>query len=367
MSKKAYTHMKQEEVNLAKRWKKEGKNPHEIAGLLARDPKTIREHLCSTKKKIGRTMSMKVGRPRMTESEYRKCEAALVALQKKSKGLEEVTAAMVKKKAKSKYCKKVIREAFAKRGKPFRKLREKPLLTEDDVKKRRAFAKKYCKKSARAWVNSPHAIIDNKKFNLYLDVKARCYAARRTVRGAYRTGGQAVESHLVKPKKTLKYPVSGVGVTAAIIKGKVRFWRVVQGRWNATQAVKMYGELYKALKQAYPRQKKILLLEDNDPSGYKSSSAVNKKAELGIDVLELPPRSPDLNALDYSIWAAISKVLREQEAKFPESKKETKEACLKRLRAAALGLPKAEVTKAVMGMRRRCRAIKDAKGYLIEG
>ena len=51
----AYTHMKQDEVNLAKRWKIEGKGLHDIAELLERDPKTIRKHMCSTQKKIAAT------------------------------------------------------------------------------------------------------------------------------------------------------------------------------------------------------------------------------------------------------------------------------------------------------------------------
>ena len=63
----------------------------------------------------------------------------------------------------------------------------------------------------------------------------------------------------------------------------------------------------------------------------------------------------------------INRELREQEAKFPQNKKETKAAFLKRLQATALGLKKSEVTAAVKSMRRRCRAIKDAEGYFVEG
>ena len=58
--------------------------------------------------------------------------------------------------------------------------------------------------------------------------------------------------------------------------------------------------------------------------------------------------------------------MRAQEKKFSASMKESKEEFLKRLRRTALRLPTALVTKAVMSMRRRCRAIKVAKGYLID-
>ena len=350
---------------MAKRWLKDGCSPNEIAGRLGRDPKTIRKHTCN-KTRPG-TMVMKVGRPPMTEAEYKKCEVALETLQKKMQGDKEATVAMVIKRAGAKFCEKVVRKAFAAHGKPFRKLREKPLLTPGDVKLRRKFTSVNGGRRGKTWVRRPLAIIDNKKFPMYLDLQARRYAARRKVRGAYRTGGQAVESHLVKPKATLKYPAKGVMVTGGIIKGRVRFWHVTEGRWNATKACNMYEALAKAIKKVYPTASTLEVLEDNDPAGYKATAAVAKKEALGIEVMELPPRSPDLNTLDYSIWAEISKRLRQQEAQFPTNKRESKEAFLKRLRKTALGLPEAFVTKAVMSMSRRCQDIKKAKGFLIDG
>ena len=177
---------------------------------------------------------------------------------------------------------------------------------------------------------------------------------------------------MVKPKATLKYPAAGVIVTAAVIKGRVRFFHVVEGRWNGAAAAKMYAELAKAMRRAFPEhaakpRAKWLVMEDNDPTGYKSSAAEGKKTELSINVLRLPPRSPDLNVLDYYVWSAINKRLREQEAKFPANKKESKEAYLKRLRATDLGLPPSEVKDAMRSMRRRLRQIVDTGGYLIDG
>ena len=103
-----------------------------------------------------------------------------------------------------------------------------------------------------------------------------------------------MESHLVKPKGVLKFPAESVMVTAAVIKGRVRFFHVVQGRWNAVAAVEMYTKLRAAMRRAYPEhaakpRSKWLVLEDNDPAGYKSRAAIAKKKEVGIDVLELPP------------------------------------------------------------------------------
>ena len=58
---------------------------------------------------------------------------------------------------------------------------------------------------------------------------------------------------------------------------------------------------------------------------------------------DLLRRSPDLNVLDYSLWHAINERMREEEKQFPANRKETKEHHLERLRATALGLPRAVV------------------------
>ena len=54
-----------------------------------------------------------------------------------------------------------------------------------------------------------------------------------------------------------------------------------------------------------------------------------------------------------------------QERSFRKKKTETKEQYMARLKKTALGLPKAQVEKAVMDMRRRVRAIYDEDGGLI--
>ena len=134
--------------------------------------------------------------------------------------------------------------------------------------------------------------------------------------------------------------------------------------------------MLKSLEKAYPTHAKMVrdkkrhrqwsVLEDNDPTGYKSSAGKDAKKKVGIDVFELPPRSPDLNVLDYSLWAEISRRLRKQERKFPCNKVESKSDFIKRLRKTAMGLPKSVVRKAVEDMQRRCKKIEEAKGGLFD-
>ena len=54
-----------------------------------------------------------------------------------------------------------------------------------------------------------------------------------------------------------------------------------------------------------PEKTKPLLLEDNGPTGYKSTKARLAKEELGFKVLSLPRYSPNGNPLDFFLWADI--------------------------------------------------------------
>eukprot|EP00973_Karenia_brevis_P066043 9179254-Karenia_brevis.AAC.1 len=138
-------------------------------------------------------------------------------------------------------------------------------------------------------------------------------------------------------------------------------WHYIEGRWDAKKAAAMYrGPLQYAMSKAFPDHAakpcaKWQVMEDNDPAGYKSTAAVEAKAELGIKVKELPCRSPDLNVLDYSLWKEVTKCMRKQERSFPKSRKETADEFKKRLRTTALSLPTAVVKKAVKSMERRLK------------
>ena len=120
-------------------------------------------------------------------------------------------------------------------------------------------------------MRSPHAIIDNKHYQLFVDQAGREYAARRTVRGAYHHAKDAVKSYLVQPKRTLKFPANGIMITAAVIKGRVRMWHQAPGEWKAIASAMYRGPLLKALRRAYPeiaarRFPKWIVLEDNGPT-----------------------------------------------------------------------------------------------------
>jgi hypothetical protein len=214
-------------------------------------------------------------------------------------------------------------------------------------------------------------IIDNKKFAVYLNGYARDFAARRKARGVYRDRKQRLSKGYTKPPSGFTSYQSGkaINIAAGVSGDRITMWHEVSGSWSGAAAVEMYTEsLLPALKKARPekasaRKPVWTIMEDNDPSGYKSGMAVKCKGKLGIQVVTMPKRSPDLNVLDYRIWAEVNRRMRKTERAWPASKKESRVEYKARLKRTAMALPKEYIRKAVQDMKRRCDAVVEAKGW----
>ena len=214
-----------------------------------------------------------------------------------------------------------------------------------------------------------HMVIDIKHFCVLPHGDARKHAAQETTRGTYRKKGQGLNKGHTKPITKTKFNpgAAGVKVLAGVGNGKVLLWEYLDGPWGGDAAAKAYnGPVKKALQVAYPGRKSFTVLEDNDPSGFKSRLGIAAKADIGIKTFEIPRRSPCLNVLDYHVWAEVSKRMREQEKKFPASKRESRVAFLNRLRRTALRLTTEQVSNAVGDMKRRCARLLAAGGGHIE-
>ena len=365
---KGYKHMTKAEIEAVRNLHRNGMGFDQIRDATGRSKDTLSRHIF--KKNIAKKAK---GRPRIvTAGVYIRLEKALAALQKKAGGLSEVTVTMVKARARATASDKAVLKAFHARGVYFRKLRERPILTEADVAERLAWAKRHVRRTEKQWVSRPHAVIDNKHFQLYTNKTGREHAARRGVRGAFRKKGDPPHSWLVRPKASLKFPAKGVTVAAAVVNGRVRMWEYIEGSWNGAKAAAMYrGPLIKALKKGFPdeaskRRPAWVILEDNDPTGYKSSKGVAAKRSDRIHPDSLPRRSPDLNVLDYSLWHEIKQRMREEEKSFAKGKKESPDEYKARLRRIALAVPRAVVEKAMGDMRRRAQAVVQAGGALFK-
>ena len=355
--------LQRREVTIIRRMKKVLKMPvTQIAIAVERHKSSIYKALDPAWRETPR------GRPqKLTKKDITNLVKELRAMQRQARARREITLAMLKKQAKCKACSKVTGKALSTRGIRFRRMRSKPILTKDDVKVRYAFAKKWRHKSREWWVKKIFSI-DLKNFPCYVHAQARDVAAMREVRGAYREAGQGLDECFVVVPKHLRYNpgVKSAKVAAGVGGGRVRMWRVLGKKWSGRAAADLYkGPVVEAL-QRMGGKRKFQVLEDNDPTGFKSNAGKRAKREEGIKVFEIPKRSPDLNVCDYALWKMVDKKMLRQERRWPRSKRETRAQYLDRLRAAAQGLSPAAVNAAVGDMQRRCQRLYAKKGGLFE-
>ena len=104
---------------------------------------------------------------------------------------------------------------------------------------------------------------------------------------------------------------------------------------------------------------KFTIVEDGDRKGFQSEKGKAAQAEANITSLTLPPRSPSLVPLDYSLWKQVDEKMV---ARGPRGR-ETKAGFLARLKRCARSLPKATVRAAVRRMRANLDALVAPKGF----
>lgn len=246
----------------------------------------------------------------------------------------------------------------------------RPVLTESDIASRLQFAQQYRHKGPSWWIKGIHLFLDNKTFQIPLTQRARAQAASAMVRGVYRKKGESLLPGCVRASKKM---TSSFGVRSVVISGgisgngEVTVWHAHTQVWGGKAASELYaGPVCSALSKLKPGARTWVVCEDNDPSGFRSSRGLLAKQENGISTFRLPPRSPDLQPLDYSIWHQINTKLRAQEKRFRPSYKETRAHFLRRLRGTAKSLDKNYVQNSIKDMARRVRLLFEAGGGLFE-
>lgn len=187
---------------------------------------------------------------------------------------------------------------------------------------------------------------------------------RGKVRGHLRTRPEGTTDHCKRPhpRKNRVNPGGSVTVCAAIIAGKLRMWHYLdKGKWNGAVAASMYkGPLLKALRRCHGELPRYIILEDNDPSGFKSRKGETAKKEAGIKTVPFPKYSPDLNPLDFYVWAAV------EEKVISKLKGPTSVSKFRRLlTAAARGMKEETILAAVASIKDRAKAVVAAKGGAI--
>lgn len=246
-------------------------------------------------------------------------------------------------------------------GVVWRRLREKPLRTAANAEARKDICDLWRKKRATFWTESVDLIIDAKKYPLPGSDAAAKRLQQQRVRGALRTRGEGLQPGFTKPGtgKHKFNPGGQVHILAGICGDRIVLWEEIRGRWNGQAAEDMYsGPIKQVLQRVRPGKRSWLILEDNDPAGFKSSRGMRGKAASKLKTIDQPPYSPDLNPLDFSLWAEVHKQTLDS-----RPKAETKQSYKARLRKVALRMPRTFVRKAVQNIKKRAQQIFDAEGY----
>jgi len=361
-----YTLFSQDEKDQLRRLQDRGKTPTQVAELMDRDLSSVNRHFQRNTGQL-KPAARPVGRPpALTEEQVDKVVKRTEKMIATANGEYQITASMIRTACRLKCKPREVLEALHSRGITAHNLRDKPVLEPEDVVDRLRFANAYKDKPINFWSGEHvHAFLDNKQLPAYLTHRARKFAKKRAVRKTFRGRGQGLGKGHVKPPKASshQFGFKSVQVSVAISAKKVLCCHVVKGAWNGTAAAKMYTDAVgPALRKAYPSKKVFNLLEDNDPTGYRSKAGLAAKAEAKIKVFNIPKRSPDLNPLDYGFWTAVNRRLRRQESKYGKEKRETRDEFVARLRRTILRMPQKFLTKLVKQMKLRCLALKDAQG-----
>lgn len=148
--------MNQQDIKLARSWFVEGEaSVSEIARRLKRSPSTVSRPL--TKK----SHAKKNCRPMLfTPAAVALLSSRLEALVAKADGKHQVTYSMLKRTFRYKASTRTLARILRAQGVAFRKMREKPVLTTNDITERKAFAAEYKSKPKSFWTDCVQLVID---------------------------------------------------------------------------------------------------------------------------------------------------------------------------------------------------------------
>ena len=354
-----------------------GTDPQKVHSLLKaqrKRRKIIAPHLTRVRKAL-KGLSYRRGvketrgrKPVYTPKNVQNMEATRKKLIKEADGNREVRWKDIQKASRVPQAHRTTAaRAFARQGLDdvlARPPREKPDRTPEAEKARVAWCNENKHLRGSYFADRVDMIIDNKKFEIPTSERSRRYLNKQRVRFHLRKKSEGLRPEMTKPNRKRNRINTGgwVNVCAGISGCRVVMWEYLGRRWSGSAAAELYsGPIAKTLKKARGAKRKYRILEDNDRTGYKSKAAIKAKAAVHIETVDLPKYSPDLNPLDFAVWAAIEKRMAEN----APPGKETVEGYKKRLRATALRLPESLIRKSILSIPSRMKAIALAKGRSI--
>ena len=269
------------------------------------------------------------GRPRiLTTTNLRTANRARKELIKKAKGEKEIHWRDIVRAAR---LPPVHRTTLAKNmqaagyGIAWRTPRLKPARGEIDETERMEMCDDMRKLPLRFWLHDVDAFIDCKDWDLPLTVRGKSHVKRLRVRGHLRTKSEGLRKGFTKPDKKKHRQNTGghAKLFAAIIGCRARVWHYLPRRWTGAAAAAVYTDvLAPALRRHRGVKRRYAILEDNDPTGFKSKKGLAAKEAAHIHPFAFPKYSPDLNPLDFSLWEEVTNRMAAQ----PEPKRGSAQA-----------------------------------------
>ena len=252
---------------------------------------------------------------------------------------------------------KHMKEAF---GVQARRPRAKLTRNDIDEAERKRICNTLRKLPRKYWTTSVHLTMDNKRWPFPKSMRGKKYLKKSKVRFVLRKGSEGLKKGYTKQdKRKHRTNLGGVSLVAGIIKGKVRIWHYLDGKWSGPKAAEVYKKAVgPALVRAHGRKRSYTIIKDNDPTGYKSNDAKQAKKDLNIAPIEFPTYSPDLNACDYALWDEVERCMAQQVA----PPREAIEGFKARLRRTALAIPKNVILKMLGSMVHRTQSVYDGHG-----
>jgi len=180
-------------------------------------------------------------------------------------------------------------------GVVWRRMREKPPRTAAHEQDREEICRVWRQKPTTFWTEKVDLIIDAKKFALPGNTAAAHRLCQQKVRGALRTRQEGLARGFTKPSlsKHKFNPGGHVHILAGICGEKVVLWEEIGGKRCGQRAADMYaGPIKKALERRRPGKRSWLIMEDNDPAGFKSSKGKGSKKANHMKTMDQPAYSP---------------------------------------------------------------------------
>lgn len=135
----------------------------------------------------------------------------------------------------------------------------------------------------------------------------------------------------------------------------------IEGKMNADQYISILSrELIPTLEASnlipgFPAQKDLIFQQDNDPK-HTSAKAKQFFKDLGINVMEWPPQSPDLNPIEH-LWSQMKRML----GQYPEPPKGVFEL-VERIKEVWSKIEASQCQTLIESMPRRMQAVIKSRG-----